>query len=176
MQRRRFDVQYLLDFAAIRDVIARYFQGIDRGDLGQVRDCFTADVRADYHQWEPVAGIDTLMGRIESILLGDSGPQVLLRTHFMGNLNIDRLEGNSAETETNVLSYKGRLQGSRTDLMLRGTRYLDRLRREHDGWRICERVHTLDWSCTEPGEYAVNMLQRFMRLLAQRATGNAGAA
>ena len=96
MQRRRFDVQYLLDFAAIRDVIARYFQGIDRGDLGQVRDCFTADVRADYHQWEPVAGIDTLMGRIESILLGDSGPQVLLRTHFMGNLNIDRLEGNSA--------------------------------------------------------------------------------
>ena len=173
---KQIDIQYLLDFAAIRHVISRYFQGIDQGDLAQVRDCFTIDVRAVYHQWVPVSGIDALMERIQSILLGDAGPQVLVRTHFMGNLNIDRLDAHFAETETNVLSYKGRQQDGKTALLLRGTRYLDRLRREDDGWRICERVHTLDWSCTEPCDYAVNMAQRFMRLPAQPASGSAAGA
>jgi hypothetical protein len=176
MPRIRFDVQRLLDLAEIRDVISRYFQGIDRGDIAQVRDCFASDVRAVYHQWTPVAGIDALMDRIQSILLSDAGPQVMVRTHFMGNLNIDRLEGTWAETETNVLSYKARLTDGKTELLLRGTRYLDRLRREDDGWRICERVHTLDWSCTEPGDYSVQMVQRFMGLPARAEAGKAGAA
>jgi ketosteroid isomerase-like protein len=176
MPRSPYDVQRLLDIAEIRDVIARYFQGIDRGDLAQVRDCFTADVRAVYHQWTPVAGIHALMERIESILSDTTGPHVMVRTHFMGNFNIDRLQNPWAETETNVLSYKARLTHGKTELLLRGTRYLDRLRREEDGWRICERVHALDWSCTEPSDYAVNMAQRFMRLPALEESGPAGTA
>ena len=42
------DVRHLLDRAAIRDVMARYFLGIDRAEPALVRSCFTADVKAQY--------------------------------------------------------------------------------------------------------------------------------
>ena len=37
------DLRMLLDRAAIHDVLNRYYQGIDQGDAGMVRRCFTED-------------------------------------------------------------------------------------------------------------------------------------
>ena len=48
------EIRYLLDRAAIQDVIARYFQGIDRCDPDQVRSCFTDDVQAHYDERPPI--------------------------------------------------------------------------------------------------------------------------
>jgi hypothetical protein len=45
---------------------------------------------------------------------------------------------------------------------MRSLRYLDKLRRTPDGWRICERLHTLDWSCHVPTSYSVSIGQRMM--------------
>ncbi len=39
-----------------------------------------------------------------------------------------------------------------------------RLRREDEGWRISDRVHTLDWSCRIPTDYAVTLAQRVSAL------------
>jgi hypothetical protein len=82
-----------------------------------------------------------------------------ITTHFMGNLNHLELNGDSARTETNVIACVVLTEGTERVLM-RALRYVDRLRRTADGWRIFERVHTLDWSCETPTTFAVAMSAR----------------
>jgi hypothetical protein len=155
------DIQYLLDRAAIHDVLTRYYQGIDQGKQDQVRSCFTEDVRAKYDERPPTQGIAALMDSIAAFRKQLSG-EWKVTTHLMGNLNFNSLQGDIAETETNALACLV-LQGEPEEqVTLRSLRYLDRLRRTKDGWRICERMHTLDWSCHVPASFAVTMAQRQM--------------
>jgi hypothetical protein len=51
---------------------------------------------------------------------------------------------------------------------MRSLRYLDRLRKTNDGWRICDRVQTLDWSCEAPATHATAMSARLTRTLPER--------
>ena len=166
MPPHRIDNQYLLDRAAIHDLHARYFQGLDRSKPEQVRSCFTQDVLAHYDgrsalrpSGEPVAGIDALMDSIITFKRQQSG-EWKITTHFMGSINIDFIEGDLAETETYALAFLV-LAGEPADqVVIRSLRYLDRLRRVDGGWRISERRHTLDWSCQVPTIFAVTMAQR----------------
>lgn len=159
MPQHRIDTQCLVDRAAIHDLLARYFQGIDRGEPDQVRSCFTEDVQAKYDGRPPVRGVDALMDSIAAFRKQETG-EWKVTTHFMGNLNIDLLEGDVAETETNAIAFLV-LRGEPTDqVAMRSLRYLDRLRRVEGGWRISERLHTLDWSCQVPTTFAVTMAER----------------
>ena len=161
--------QYLLDRAAIHDLHARYFQGLDRDEPIQVQRCFTEDVVAFYDGRSAlrpggqaaIKGIDALMDSLMTFRKHKTG-EWKITTHFMGNLNINLLEGDQAETETNAIAFLV-LPGEPTDqVAMRSLRYLDRLRRTQDGWRISERLHTLDWSCQVPTTFAVTMAQRQM--------------
>ena len=159
MPPHRIDTQCLLNRAAIHDVLTRYFQGIDRGKPDQVRSCFTEDVQAYYDGRAPVRGIDALMDSFLAFRKQAAG-EWKITTHFMGNLNFNLLEGDVAETETNALTFLV-LPGEPTDqVTIRSLRYVDRLRREEGGWRISERLHTLDWSCQVPATFAVTTAQR----------------
>src|SRR5688572_31313882 len=96
-------IQYLIDRAAIQDLLTRYFQGLDRGSAEQVRGCFTADVRAHYDKRTPTRGIEALLDSLQNFnRLRDESMKIT--THFMGNLSFSRLEGDMAETETNALA------------------------------------------------------------------------
>ena len=86
MSQQLVDIQRLLDRAAIRDVLVRYFQGIDAANPDRVRSCFTDDVRAAYDRRTFVDGIDALMGSILAFKKMASG-QWKATTHFMGNLS-----------------------------------------------------------------------------------------
>ncbi|MBI3918762.1 MAG: nuclear transport factor 2 family protein [Betaproteobacteria bacterium] len=97
------EIQYLIDRAAIHDLLTRYFQGLDRGSPEQVRSCFTDDVQCHYDKRAPTKGIEAFM---------------------------------------------------------RSLRYLDRMRRVKSGWRISDRIHTLDWSCQVPANFAITLAQR----------------
>ena len=159
MPQHRIDSQSLIDRAAIHDVLSRYFQGLDRGNPEQVRRCFTEDVQAWYDGRPPAQGIDAVMDAFLAFRNQKSGAWKIT-THFMGNLNFNSLEGDIAETETNAIAFLV-LPGAASDrVAMRSLRYLDRLRRVEDGWRICERMHTLDWSCEVPTDYAVTTAQR----------------
>jgi hypothetical protein len=159
MSQYRNDNQYLLDRAAIYDLLARYFHGLDRCNLDQVRSCFTDDIQAHYDERPVVRGIDALVDTFRTFKRMEAG-EVKVTTHFMGNLNIHLLENDVAETETNAIAFLVR-PGKPTDkVAIRSLRYLDRLRRVEDGWRISERVNTLDWSCDVPATFAVTMAQR----------------
>ncbi|MGH8639262.1 MAG: nuclear transport factor 2 family protein, partial [Burkholderiales bacterium] len=61
MNQHPFEIQRLVDRAAIQDLLMRYFRGIDSADPEQVRACFTDDVRAAYDGRTFVDGIDALM-------------------------------------------------------------------------------------------------------------------
>ena len=168
MPPHRIDTQCLLDRAAIHDVLARYFQGIDAGKPDQVRSCFTGDVQAAYDGRSFVQGIDALMDSFLAFKKKAAG-EWKVTTHFMGNLNFNSIEGDVAETETYAIAFLV-LTGKPTDqVAMRSLRYLDRLRRMEDGWRISERVHTLDWSCQVPPTFAATMAQRITTPLPARA-------
>ncbi len=83
-----------------------------------------------------------------------------ITTHFMGNLTISLLQGDVAETETNAVAFLVE-PGEGADLVsMRSLRYIDRLRRQENGWRISDRIHTLDWSCQVPANFAITLAQR----------------
>ncbi len=165
MPAQTIDLQNLIDRAAIHDVLARYFQGLDRGDQDQVRSCFTTDVQAWYDGRPPARGVEEVMAAFLAFANQKSGDWKIT-THFMGNLNFNSLEQDIAEIETNAIAFLV-LPGKDTPetpaaehVAMRSLRYLDRLRRTPVGWKICERMHTLDWSCDVPTDFATTTAQR----------------
>jgi hypothetical protein len=168
MSQQLVDLQRLLDRAAIHDVLVRYFQGIDAANPEQVRSCFTDDVRAAYDGRTFVDGIDALMGSFLAFKNKASG-EWKATTHFMGNLSYKVLRDEVAETETCAFAFLVTPGTAGDQVAMRSLRYLDRLRRTKGGWRICDRIHTLDWSCTAPATFAAQMSTRIASTLAERA-------
>lgn len=153
------DIQYLMDRAAIQDLLARYFQGLDRSSPEQVRGCFTDDVRAHYDKRTPTRGLEDMMKSLENFNKLRDG-RMKITTHFMGNLVIKSIEGDVAETETNAIAFLVEPAAGSDVVAMRCLRYLDRLRREKTGWLISDRIHTLDWSCQVPANFALPLAQR----------------
>jgi hypothetical protein len=169
MSQQLADIQRLLDRAAIHDVLVRYFQGIDSADPDQVRACFTDDVRAAYDGRTFVHGIDALMDSFLAFRKKASG-EWKATTHFMGNLSFNALQDDSAETEAYAFAFLVTPSTSGHVVAMRSLRYLDRLRRAQDGWRICDRIHTLDWSCEVPATFAAEMAKRITATLPERTS------
>jgi hypothetical protein len=129
-------VRELLDRAAIRDVLMRYAQGVDRADLEQVASCFTPD--ADYQ------------GSLAQGTIGNALPALRAARarfestmHFMGNQLI-QLRGDEALCETYAVAYH-RLKAEPERALVVGIRYLDDLVRQGNVWRIRKRVAKLEW-------------------------------
>jgi SnoaL-like domain len=161
MPRAPVNLQYLLDKTAIEEVITRYFQALDRALPEQVRSCFTSDIKADYDGRTPIQGIENMMATMNTFQKLASGER-LASTHFMGNLNIQRIDGDVAETETYAIAFL-LLPGKPERVAMRSLRYLDRLRKVDPAsgeWRISERRHTLDWSTEVTANFAATLAQR----------------
>ena len=65
-----------------------------------------------------------------------------------------------AETETNAIALLVEPEAAADLVAMRSLRYLDRMRRQENGWRISDRIHTLDWSCQVPANFAITLAQR----------------
>ena len=153
-------LQYLSDRAGIQDVLARYFRGLDRCSKELVRSCFTEDVHVHYDKRASVKGIEEVMAHFRTFQRMEKG-LMKVTTHFMGNLNVKNNRDDNAETELNAIASMVEPTGL---MAMRSLRYMDRLRRDGNGWRISDRVHTLDWSCKIPTDYAVTLAQRVSAL------------
>lgn len=161
------EIQWLLDRAAIQDLHTRYFHGIDAADHAVVRGCFTDDVRAAYDGRNFVDGIEALMASFFTFRNKASGAWKAT-THFMGNLRYLALAADEAETEVCAFACLTTPSPTGDRLTIRSLRYLDRLRRTPDGWRIRDRVHTLDWACEVPATHAGEMANRLAAPLPRR--------
>jgi hypothetical protein len=85
----------------------------------------------------------------------------------MGNFNLMQLQGDAAETETNAIAFLVEPMNGVDTVAMRSLRYLDRMRRQRDGWRISDRIHTLDWSCQVPANFALTLGERVSALPAR---------
>ncbi len=157
------EVRKLNDRADIHDVIGRYFQGLDRADYERVRSCFTDDVLAQYDDRPGVSGIEAMMDSFKTFRRMKDG-SMRITTHFMGNLNYMKLEGDVAETETNAIAFLVHNESPEGPVAMRSLRYLDRLRRVDTGWKIAVRRHTLDWSCQVSADFSLNFARRLVSL------------
>ena len=155
------DNQYLLDHAAILQLHVTYFQGLDSGLRDQVVACFTQDVQAIYHNRPLADGIDALMAdSLDPFFARITTGHTHIATHFMGNFKLERLEGDVAESEVYAIAYGVRNLPSGNEVAMMSLRYMDRLRRTPQGWKICARVQSMDWSCQPPAITTMNMSTR----------------
>lgn len=134
------------DRQAIRDVLARYWRGIDRADPNLVLGTYHPGAYDDHGYFKgPVEGfVETL------------GPGVWsyfpTTQHFAGNLQIDFRSEDRARAESYALAHHVRPgesgQGDR-DLVY-GLRYVDDFERRDGEWRIARRVCAWDWHRIDP--------------------------
>jgi hypothetical protein len=166
MAQQSSEIQQLIDRAAIHDLHTRYFQGLDRCSPEQVRTCFTEDVRAHYDKRTPTRSLNALIDSIQVMGKVQKG-SLRISNHFMGNLVFLRIEGDTAETEVNAFAFLVEAGSGGDRVAMRSLRYLDRMRRQKDGWRISDRIHTLDWACDVPTTFAIAFKQRISVLPAR---------
>ena len=136
------DVRVLADRAAIRDVMARYYQGLDRRKYAQVGACFTPDIHADYRGRffdGPEAVVDHCRGL----------DNFQMATHLMGECLIE-IDGETAKAVTYATDrLRGGDEGQETDIT-HGLRYIDGFVREGGEWRIRRRRMVGDWERVDP--------------------------
>lgn len=159
MPQERDSLQYLVDRAAIQDVLTRYFTGLDRADREQIRSCFTDDVEAAYDGRAPVRGSDNLVDSLGLVERLESG-EIMTTTHFMGNFTLERLEEDVANAETYGFAFLACVAYPEDRVRIRSLRYLDELRKVQGHWLISKRVHTLDWVSEIPATFAVTLATR----------------
>jgi 3-phenylpropionate/cinnamic acid dioxygenase small subunit len=130
-------VRELVDRAAIRDLLLRYAHGVDRRDLDAVAACFTADASYKGSLGE---------GSIEVALraLRERMGQYSSTMHLVANQLVS-IDGDRADSETYAIAYHQLAEGEERRSLAVGVRYLDRLVRRADGWRICHREVKLEW-------------------------------
>src|ERR1700722_11430573 len=137
-------LQQLADREGIRDCLIRYSRGIDRRERDTLASVYWPEATDDHLLYSGSAA-----GFIEWIL-------PLLHTmeqsmHLLGNIIID-LQLPLALTETYFVAYHLRRVDGSGDLsdQTLGGRYLDRLEKREDEWRIAERKLVIDWITEYP--------------------------
>ena len=132
--------QKVFDQAAIRDVLEKYFYGLDRRDFAALADCFTSDAYGEYDGGKTIhVGREAIIEALRGIT------QFTFSTHLPGSTMID-VDRDRAKTETTGVAFlvvdEG---GDKGRILVRGLRYIDDFVKTPEGWRICHRVHIPIW-------------------------------
>jgi hypothetical protein len=126
----------LLDKEAIRECVHNYARGIDRHDEEILRSVFHADA-IDNHG-------DVVLGRDEFATWANEW-HTKVTAHHMHSISthFSDVQGNEAHAVTYVLFTLCRKDG--TTVHVGGGRYVDRLLRRGDEWRVILRRLIIDW-------------------------------
>jgi len=132
------ELKSLLDREKIRECVALLARGEDRRDADLIRAGFWPDSTVDFGMFQ---------GDFEAYLdwVVPGSPAVVVTQHFLGQ-SVIRLQDAGALVETLVNSYHRVDMGGpqERDIVL-GGRYLDRLEKRGDDWRIAQRTMLYDW-------------------------------
>lgn len=132
-------LQELADRSAIREVLVRYFRGVDKRDYELIKSCYTSDCYNEYAHGFKETGTEKVIKMI-------SGVEHFRATmHFMGNQFIE-VNGDTAKSETYCIAHHLTPLNDREERdMVQGLRYVDQLVRVNGGWKIKHRVQLRDW-------------------------------
>jgi hypothetical protein len=130
--------QELLDREAIRDVLYRYAHAVDRCEPELLRAIYWPDAVDDHGAF--IGKRDDFIAYAESILT----TEIAVSQHFLGNILI-RIEGTLAKVETYFWAYHRTEKPGQPphDMEMMG-RYLDRMEKRGDEWRIAHRIVAFD--------------------------------
>ena len=132
----------MADRLAIQDVLAQHSRGVDRADEAILKSAYWPDAEVAYGGFNGPAHefCEMLPGAIKRY----AGTQ-----HTITNVSID-LRGDEARVETYVTAYHYlAAEGGDTEMTYLG-RYLDRMRKRDDVWRILHRRVVMDWNQNAP--------------------------
>ena len=132
-------INRMLDRDEIREVLARYARGVDRGDGPLLKSCYLADAIEEHggnYTGNAFDYVESAVPRIEKL-----GPM----QHLLGTSHID-LDGDTAHVETYLWTFL-RVAKPEGDLdTFTGGRLLDRFERRDGVWKIAHRKTVFDWN------------------------------
>lgn len=140
-------LQDMLDHHEIRQLLATYCHGCDRGDEVEMAGTYSAESWDDH-------GPRKMEGRRFSIeTIEESLRTTKLVSHLLGQ-SLIQVAGDSAGAETYFIAtvvYPGR-NGMADVFNQLGGRYVDTLARENGAWKIAKRICVREWSISHPTE------------------------
>lgn len=133
------ELRRLLDTAAIRDLVERYFHALDSSDAAAMRSCFAPGSEVVFH-----AGTEGEFQRegqpfAEYLIEGFSRHKA--RTHIVGTIQV-AFAGDRATARTQAVAF---LVDHDDKGHVRGLLYEDELARHGGVWKIVFRRHTPRW-------------------------------
>jgi SnoaL-like domain len=127
------------DSLSIRATIERYFFAVDSKNLEALLHCFTSDAQAEYHcgtaEHRVIIGGEEICADVYA-----GCGRFASSSHCVANSSVEILD-DFADTDTFAVAHV--LMGG--NMLVRGLRYQDRLRRTPNGWRIHLRKHAPQW-------------------------------
>jgi ketosteroid isomerase-like protein len=125
-------IQDLVDREAIRDAIARYARGVDRGDSDLVTQAYHPDAVDDrgYQQYTGET--------VGPEMVGSMLTSMAMTTHHLTTQTI-QIDGDTAGAETYALGVHAPLADGEARRLLSSGRYIDRLERRDGEWKIIHR-------------------------------------
>jgi hypothetical protein len=142
----------IADREAIRDCLLRYSRAVDRRDEkllhtvywpGAIDDhLIFKGTAAEFIPWamELLSGMDQTMHALTNILIDIELPFARVETYWVAYHKRDDVDGRSMDNTM-------------------GGRYLDRMEKRNDEWRISDRVIVIDWMTEYPesGDWATRL-------------------
>jgi len=124
----------------IRDCLCRYARGVDRADRDLLRSAYWPEATENHGGRFEGLGYDFIENVLPQLVEGKGLAQKLL-----GQSSIDIL-GEHANVETYFFSYNRIKNKANTliDLFV-GGRYLDKMERRGNEWRVAKRTVVFDW-------------------------------
>ena len=129
----------LADREAIRDCLSLYCRGCNRQDVELVRLAYWPD-GTDDHGMMPQMSVQEFLAKQEA-----RSPDIDATQHMLGgDLTID-IVGTVAYVESYVHAYhRFRRENGDTYDLCTGARYIDRMEKRNDEWRIAHRVAKIE--------------------------------
>lgn len=138
----------MADREAIRDCLARYSRGVDRGDTDLLRSVYWPGAM-DYHTGFTGTAEEFIEWALPRLM------EMEQNVHMTGNVFM-RIDGNKAEVESYLWSVSVSPVGDKPRQVMVSGRYLDKFEKRGDEWRIAERTVVHDWfnETTEVGDWS----------------------
>ena len=133
------DVSEVADRLAIHDVLAKHSRGVDRADSAILKSAYWPDAEVEY------GGFNGLAHQFCENL--PAGIKRYARTqHSISNIAIE-LSGDDAVVETYVTAYHYlEVDGDQGTEMTYLGRYVDRMQKRGNVWKIIHRQVVMDWN------------------------------
>lgn len=153
-EEQQAQLRELLDERQIHQLLMRYCRGVDRCDLALIQACYAEDAEDDHGSWRQSGA------RIAEEIVRRVQPGSARAMHFVGNVLIE-VQGDQAWSESYLLAFRATSQQEVHSLRTRAVRFVDRLVRGAQGWKIQQRLVVDEWSQVEAEIQAMPEAQQF---------------